>query len=124
MDGEEVPRPEAVMQRDPFLDFHQTAERAGFPAMLIVSMVALGLVVAPVLVLALTRAVWMLVIAVLSIFAALALLAGEVGASFADGDETPARRARSAAASKREAAGRLPRREPGARSNGHERRAA
>lgn len=81
------------MQRDPFLDFHQTAERAGFPAMLIVSMVALGLVVAPVLVLALTRAVWMLVIAVLSIFAALALLAGEVGASFADGDEPPVHRA-------------------------------
>lgn len=77
------------MQSDPFLDFHQTAERAGFPAMLVVSMVALGLVVAPVLLLALTRAVWMLVIAVLSIFAALALLAGEVGASFADGDERP-----------------------------------
>jgi hypothetical protein len=81
------------MQSDPFLDFHQAAERRGFPAMLIVSMVALGLVVAPVLVLALTRAVWMLVIAVLSIFAALALLAGEVGASFADGDGPPVRRA-------------------------------
>jgi hypothetical protein len=92
MDGEEVPRPEAAMQRDPFLDFHQTAERAGFPALLIVSLVALGLVVTPVLVLALTGAAWMLVIAVLSIFAALALLAGEVGASFADGDEAPRRR--------------------------------
>jgi hypothetical protein len=80
------------MQSDPFLDFHQTAERAGFPAMLIVSMVALGLVVTPVLLLALTQAVWMLVIAVLSIFAALALLAGEVSASFADGDEAPTRR--------------------------------
>ena len=78
------------MQSDPFLDFHQTAERAGFPAMLIVSMVALGLVVAPVLLLALTRSVWMLVIAVLSIFAALALLAGEVDASFADGEEPSA----------------------------------
>jgi hypothetical protein len=80
------------MQSDPFLDFHQTAERAGFPAMLIVSMVALGLVVAPVLLLALTRSVWMLVIAVLSIFAALALLAGEVDASFADGEEPPVHR--------------------------------
>lgn len=92
-EGESSPDSEAGMQSDPFLDFHQTAERAGFPAMLIVSMVALGLVVAPVLVLALTRAVWMLVISVLSIFAALALLAGEVGASFADGDQTVPRSA-------------------------------
>lgn len=77
------------MRNDPFLDFHQTAERAGYPALLIVSTVALGLVVAPVLLLALTRAVWVLVIAVFSIFAALALLAGEVDASLADGDEPP-----------------------------------
>ena len=77
------------MQSDPFLEFHQTAERAGFPALLIVSMVALGMVVAPVALLALTRAVWVLVIAVLTIFAALVLLAGEVDAAFADGDEPP-----------------------------------
>jgi hypothetical protein len=79
------------MQSDPFLDFHQTAERAGYPAMLIVSMVALGLVVAPVALLALTRAVWMLVIAVGSIFAALALLAGGFEAAVADSDEPPPR---------------------------------
>jgi hypothetical protein len=77
------------MRSDPFLDFHQTAERAGYPALLIVSLGALGLVVAPVALLALTQAVWVLVIAVLSIFAALALLAGEVDAAFADGDEPP-----------------------------------
>ena len=81
----------ALMRSDPFLDFHQTAERAGYPALLIVSLVALGVVVAPVALLALTRAVWVLVIAVLSIFAALALLAGEVDAAFADGDEPPTR---------------------------------
>ena len=75
------------MRSDPFLDFHQTAERAGYPALLIVSMVALGLVVAPVLLLALTRAVWVLVIAVFAIFVALALLAGEVDAAFADSDD-------------------------------------
>ena len=79
------------MRSDPFLDFHQTAERAGYPALLIVSMVALGLVVAPVALLALTRAVWVLGIAVGSIFAALALLAGEMGAAFADGDDPPRR---------------------------------
>ena len=75
------------MRSHPFLDIHQTAERAGYPALLIASMVALGLVVAPVALLALTRATWVLVIAVLSIFAAVALLAGEVDAALADAAE-------------------------------------
>jgi hypothetical protein len=79
-----------VMQSDPFLDFHRTAEAAGYPAMLIVSVVALGLVVAPVALLALTQAVWVLVIAVLSIFAALGLLAGAFEAAVAEtGDPAP-----------------------------------
>ena len=43
------------MRRDPFLDFHRTAESAGYPAMLIVSMVALAVVVAPLVLLALRR---------------------------------------------------------------------
>ena len=77
------------MQSDPFLDFHRTAESAGYPVMLIVSVFALGLVVAAVALLALTQAVWVLVIAVLGIFAALGLLAGAVGAALADGDEPP-----------------------------------
>jgi protein-S-isoprenylcysteine O-methyltransferase Ste14 len=79
------------MQSDPFLDFHRTAESAGYPAMLIASVFALALVVAPVMLLALTRAVWVLVIAVLSIFAALALLAGAFRAAVADADEPPPR---------------------------------
>ncbi len=79
------------MRSDPFLDFHQTAERAGYPALLIVSLVALGLVVAPVALLALTGAIWVLVIAVLNIFVALALLAAALGAALADGDEPPRR---------------------------------
>ena len=79
----------ATMQSDPFLDFHRTAEAAGYPAMLIMSVVALALVVLPVMLLALTRGVWALVIAVLSIFAALALLAGAFGAAVADADEPP-----------------------------------
>jgi hypothetical protein len=77
------------MQSDPFLDFHRTAESAGYRAMLIVSLFALGLVVAAVALLALTQAVWVLVIAVLSIFAALGLLAGAFGAALADGDKPP-----------------------------------
>jgi hypothetical protein len=79
----------STMQSDPFLDFHRTAEAAGYPAMLIASAFALALVVAPVALLALTQAVWVLVIAVLSIFAALALLAGAFGAAIADSDDPP-----------------------------------
>ena len=79
----------ATVQSDPFLDFHRTAEASGYPAMLIVSVFALALVVAPVMLLALTRAEWALVVAVLSIFAALGLLAGAFGAALADGDEPP-----------------------------------
>jgi hypothetical protein len=57
--------------------------------MLIASVFALALVVAPVMLLALTRAVWVLVIAIVSIFVALAVLAGSFGAAVADGDEPP-----------------------------------
>ena len=44
------------MRRDPFLDFHRAAESAGYPAMLVVSVVSLGVVVAPLVLLALTGA--------------------------------------------------------------------
>jgi hypothetical protein len=83
---------EAAMRSDPFLDFHRNAEAAGYPAMLIVSMVALAVVVLPVMLLALTRGVWALVLAVLSIFAALGLLAGAFNAAVADADNPPRRR--------------------------------
>ena len=112
------------MRSHPFLDFHQTAERAGYPALLIASMVALGLVVAPVALLALTRATWVLVIAVLSIFAAVALLAAEVDAAFADGAEPPTRRTTSDAPTERERVASLPCREPAERSDARNRRAA
>ena len=57
--------------------------------MLVVSMVALAVVVLPVMLLALTRGVWALVLAVLSIFAALGLLAGAFEAAVADADHPP-----------------------------------
>jgi hypothetical protein len=112
------------MRSHPFLDFHQTAERAGYPALLIASMVALGLVVAPVALLALTRATWVLVIAVLSIFAAVALLAGELDAAFADGAQPPTRRTTSDRPAERERVACLPRRESAERSDARNRRAA
>jgi hypothetical protein len=83
---------EAAMRNDPFLDFHRSAEAAGYPAMLIASMVALAVVVLPVMLLALTRGVWALVLAVLSIFAALGLLAGAFEAAVADADDRSPRR--------------------------------
>ncbi len=79
------------MRSHPFLDFHQSAERRGYPALLIVSLVALGLVVGPVALRALTGAIWVLVLAVLNLFVALALLAAALSAAFADGDEPPRR---------------------------------
>jgi cytochrome bd-type quinol oxidase subunit 2 len=82
---------ETAMQSDPFIDFHRTAEAAGYPAMLVVSLVALAVVVLPVMLLALTRGVWALVLAVLSIFVALGLLAGAFEAAVADADDPHAR---------------------------------
>ena len=78
--------------RDPFLDFHRAAESAGYPALLIVSMVSLGAVVAPLVLLALTGAGWLLGVTVLGLIAAIALLAGEFNAAVSDGDEPPRRR--------------------------------
>jgi hypothetical protein len=75
------------MRCRPFLDFQLTAERAGYPALLIVSLVCLTLVVVPVALLALTRAVWVLVLALLSLGGAIAILTAGIGAAFADHGE-------------------------------------
>jgi hypothetical protein len=75
------------MRRDPFLDFQLTAERAGYPALLIVSLLCLALVVVPVALLALTEAVWVLMVALLSMFGAVAILSAGIAAAFADRGE-------------------------------------
>jgi hypothetical protein len=75
------------MRRHPFLDFQLTAERAGYPALLIVSLICLALVVVPVALLALTEAVWVLVVALLSVIGALAILTAGIAAAFADRGE-------------------------------------
>ena len=72
------------MRRNPFLDFQLTAERAGYPALLIVSLLCHALVVMPFLLLALTQAVWVLVLALLSLSGAVAILFAGIGASLAD----------------------------------------
>ena len=75
------------MRRNPFLDFQLTAERAGYPALLIVSLLCLALVVVPFLLLALTEAVWVLVLTLLSLIGAVAILAAGIAAAFADRGE-------------------------------------
>jgi hypothetical protein len=75
------------MRRDPFLDFQRTAERAGYPALLLVSLLCLALVVVPVVLLALTQSMWVLVLALLGLSGAIAILSAAIGASFADGGE-------------------------------------
>ena len=76
------------MRDNPFLNFHRTAEAAGYPALLIASVVCLALVVVPVALLGLTRAGWVLALALLSLILALAILAGAVDAAMSDYDET------------------------------------
>jgi hypothetical protein len=76
---------------NPFPSLHRAAEAAGYPALLIVSMVSLALVVVPVVLLGLTQAGWMLGLAVLGLVMALALLAGAVNAALSDADEPEAR---------------------------------
>ena len=75
------------MWRKPFLDFQVRAERAGYPALLLVSLLCLAIVVVPFLLLALIEATWMLVLALLSIVAAVAILSGGIAAALADQEE-------------------------------------
>jgi hypothetical protein len=78
------------MRGNPFLNFHRTAEAAGYPALLIVSVVCLALVVTPVLLLGLTDAGWVLALALLNLIVAIGVLAGEVLAALSDYDEPAA----------------------------------
>jgi hypothetical protein len=72
------------MRGNAFLNFHRAAEAAGYPALLIVSALCLGLVVAPIALLGLTEADWVLGLSLLSLIAAVAVLAGAVTAAFSD----------------------------------------
>jgi hypothetical protein len=80
------------MWRNPLVNFHRSAEAAGYPAMLIVALVCLGVVVAPVALLGVTRAGWVLAVALLSLALAVAILAAEIGAALGDADQPDAGR--------------------------------
>jgi hypothetical protein len=75
------------MRGTPFLKFHRAAEAAGYPALLIVSAVCLGLVVVPVGLLGLTRAGWVLAEALLCLIAAVIILTAAIDAALSDVDE-------------------------------------
>lgn len=78
------------MRGNPILNSLRAAETAGYPALLIVSAVCLGLVVAPVALLGLTDAGWVLGLAVLYLIVAIAVLVSAVGAALSEGDEPDA----------------------------------
>jgi hypothetical protein len=114
-----------TMRRNPFLDFQLTAERAGYPALLIVSLLCLALVVVPVALLALTEAVWVLVLALLSVVGAVAILAAGIAAVFADADERDVERPPAVPApNERPEVTRLGRRKPSSPPAPHDRKAA
>jgi hypothetical protein len=77
------------MRPDPFFSFHRSAEAAGYPALQLVTMLCLGFVVAAIGLLGLMQAAWTLAVALLSLIAALAVLAGAIRATFADYGEPP-----------------------------------
>ena len=108
------------------MNWHRSAEAAGYPALLIVAIVCLGLVVASVALLALTRSSWVLALALLSVPLALALLAAEIRAAFGDADRSvagPQERSAQATA-RRDRPAPLPQREHEARQDARRRVAA
>jgi hypothetical protein len=114
------------MRGNPFSRFHRTAEAAGYPALLIVSVVCLALVVTPILLLGLTDAGWILGLALLHLIVAIAVLAGAVLAALSDVDERAARPASGdvTASDERDPIVALPRRHRTTRHASDDRRAA
>jgi hypothetical protein len=78
------------MRGNPILNSIRTAEAAGYPALLVVAAVCLGLVVGPVALLGLTDAGWVLGLALLYLIVAIVVLSVAVGAALSDGDEPDA----------------------------------
>jgi hypothetical protein len=81
---------ETSMRGNPILNSLRTAEATGYPALLIVSAVCLGLVVGPVALLGLTDAGWVLGLALLYLIVAIVVLSVAVGAALSEGDQPDA----------------------------------
>jgi hypothetical protein len=112
------------MRDQGFLRFHRAAEAAGYPAMLLVSMVSLTTVVVPVVLLALLQAAWTFVVAVLGLVAACAILAGAIWAALSDRDDADTGRANEQSSPALETPVPLPRREQGSSARPPGRKAA
>jgi hypothetical protein len=121
----EHPTDRQLLMRDHgFLRFHRAAEAAGYPAMLLVSMVSLTTVVVPVVLLALLQAAWTFVVAVLGLIAACAILAGAIWAALSDRDDDDTGRASEQSSPALEAPVPLQRRDQGSSARPPGRKAA
>ena len=92
------------MRPNPFIRFNRGAEKAGYPALLVVTVVCLAIVVAGVALLALIEAAWAFAVAILSLIAAIAILSAAMIAIFSDSDEPIARRTVARSSSQQRAA--------------------
>jgi len=79
------------MRSNPFIRFNRAAEAAGYPALLVVTVVCLAIVVAGVTLLALMQVAWTFVMAMLSLVIAVGILWAAMMASFSDSGEPAAR---------------------------------
>lgn len=113
------------MRPNPFIRFNRAAEAAGYPALLVETVVALAIVVAGVTLLAMMGSAWAFAMAMLSLVLAIAIISAAMVAALSD-DEEPAAKltaARSTSAES-EAVVPLPRRDAAGRHGPHERKAA
>ena len=81
-----------MLRRD-FLRFHRAAEAAGYPALLVVTVVALAIIVSALFFVGMTRSVWALGLTLTWLIASIALVAGEIDAMLSDVEEPAEERA-------------------------------
>jgi hypothetical protein len=79
------------MRPNPFIRFNRAAEAAGYPALLVESVLALAIMVAAVALLALMEVAWALAWAMLGLVVAIAIISAAMLAALSDEDEEPAR---------------------------------
>ena len=89
---------ELLLESKSLLRFHKAAEAAGYPVLLIISVVALATVVAPVALLGITESVWAFGLAIVSLLMALAVVAAAIHTAVSDGDDPATGRAGSGSA--------------------------
>jgi len=82
----------AAMRPNPFLRFHRVAEAADYPALLIVSLVALTVVLAGLLLLAMVGGAAAFAFSMLTLGIGVALEAGAILAALSDDEDPPAGR--------------------------------